>query len=364
MMPVVWGWGLRITRCLGRRCRSRVGRGGCSRVGWLDTHPWLADHAVLDTVLSPGTGFLELVLAAGRGVGCEVVEELALEGPLVFERGGAVQLQVAVGEPDGDGRREVSVYSRGQAQAGDGSGDEAGGWTRHASGALTETGMLAGGERPASVADMGTVAPGVQSLGSEWPPAGSEELMSSFCMTGWRRPGSAMARCSRVSVRRGAGMGRSSRRWPSAKRLPRRPAGSVFTPRYWMRHCMGLYLLGEVDGPDPGGVMLPFSLGGVSLRREGVSSLQVCLTRGEGARWPRPRSTRRGARAVDRLARVPAAAGGPVGWRPRSGWLPARRTRGSSCPCPPSPQPSPAWRCSAIVRRRCGHRAVAGVMRI
>ena len=35
----------------------------------LDTHPWLADHAMLDTVLLPGTGFLELVLAAGREAG-------------------------------------------------------------------------------------------------------------------------------------------------------------------------------------------------------------------------------------------------------------------------------------------------------
>ena len=50
----------------------------------LDTHPWLADHAVGDVVLLPGTGFLELALAAGRAVGCDVVQELTLQAPLVL----------------------------------------------------------------------------------------------------------------------------------------------------------------------------------------------------------------------------------------------------------------------------------------
>ena len=44
----------------------------------------------------------------------------------------------------------------------------------------------------------------------------------------------------------------------------------------------GLSLLDSPDRPGLGGVVLPFSLGGVNLRREGVSSLRVCLTRGEG----------------------------------------------------------------------------------
>ena len=73
----------------------------------LDTHPWLADHAVLDTVLLPGTGFLELVLAAGREVDCVAVEELTLHAPLVLEPGIAVQLQVSLGEPDEEDRRRV-----------------------------------------------------------------------------------------------------------------------------------------------------------------------------------------------------------------------------------------------------------------
>jgi acyl transferase domain-containing protein len=69
------------------------------------THPWISDHAVLDTVLLPGTAFLELLLAAGRRAGVETVEELTLEAPLVFAQDGAVQLQVSLAEPDDEGRR-------------------------------------------------------------------------------------------------------------------------------------------------------------------------------------------------------------------------------------------------------------------
>ena len=88
-------------------CCSRVGRGR----GWLftgrlslESHPWLADHAVLGVVLLPGTAFLELVLHAGGEVGCPVVRELVLQAPLVLEEGVAVQIQVVVGEPGEVGR--------------------------------------------------------------------------------------------------------------------------------------------------------------------------------------------------------------------------------------------------------------------
>ena len=85
--------------------------------GWLFTgrislqsHPWLSDHAVLGTVLLPGTAFVELALHAGREAGCPVVSELTLEAPLVLgERGGAIVLQVAVGELDESGSAIV-VY--------------------------------------------------------------------------------------------------------------------------------------------------------------------------------------------------------------------------------------------------------------
>ncbi|EFL26040.1 polyketide synthase, partial [Streptomyces himastatinicus ATCC 53653] len=103
----------------------------------LRTHPWLADHAVMDTVLLPGTALVELAVRAGDQVGCDQVEELTLEAPLVLPERGAVQLRVSVDEPDGpEGRRALHIYSRPEDAA-----DEP--WTRHAAGVLGVTGPAA-----------------------------------------------------------------------------------------------------------------------------------------------------------------------------------------------------------------------------
>ncbi|NUV65497.1 polyketide synthase, partial [Streptomyces sp. CAI-85] len=104
----------------------------------LRTHPWLADHAVAGAVLLPGTAFVELTVRAGDQVGCDVVEELALQTPLIMPETEDVQLQLMVGEPDETGRRSLTVYSR----VGDASADTD--WTCHA------TGVLAVGGSPAS----------------------------------------------------------------------------------------------------------------------------------------------------------------------------------------------------------------------
>ncbi|MGC4750731.1 polyketide synthase, partial [Micromonospora sp. DT201] len=77
-----------------------------------DTAPWVSDHAVFGMVIVPGTAFVELALTAGRHAGSPVVEELVLEAPLLLAEQTVAQLQVTVGEPDDDGRREVAVYSR------------------------------------------------------------------------------------------------------------------------------------------------------------------------------------------------------------------------------------------------------------
>ncbi|MEU3352366.1 SDR family NAD(P)-dependent oxidoreductase [Streptomyces sp. NPDC037389] len=115
------------------------------------THPWLADHAVLGSVLLPGTGLLELALRAGEQAGCDSLEELTLAAPLVLPERGAVQLQLAVGAADGQGVRTVEIHSRPD----DGDTDRA--WTLHASGTLV-TGRAA----PADLV--------------VWPPAGATEV--------------------------------------------------------------------------------------------------------------------------------------------------------------------------------------------
>ncbi|MEU5289070.1 type I polyketide synthase, partial [Streptomyces sp. NPDC020755] len=118
----------------------------------LGGQPWLADHAVGGTVILPGTAFLELAVQAGDQVGCEQVEELTLEAPLVLSAGEALALRVTVEEADEAGRRALTVHSRTDgAEFGEP-------WTRHASGMLAPD----------------AVAPAA--LDAAWPPAGAEPL--------------------------------------------------------------------------------------------------------------------------------------------------------------------------------------------
>ncbi|SFW75669.1 type I polyketide synthase [Amycolatopsis australiensis] len=116
------------------------------------SHPLLAQHVVLGTVLLPGTAFLELAVHAAEQVGCERVEELTLAAPLVLPETGGVRLQVAVGGPDEYGNRPIGIHSR----AGDALEDEP--WTTHATGTLAVTPVPA--PEPAGT----------------WPPSGAEPI--------------------------------------------------------------------------------------------------------------------------------------------------------------------------------------------
>nr|WP_086859593.1 type I polyketide synthase [Streptomyces milbemycinicus] len=117
----------------------------------LRTHPWLADHAALGTVLVPAAAFVELGLRAADEVGCELVDELTLEAPLVLPERGGVQVQLSVSAPDAAGRRELAVHSRPEDTTD-------GPWTRHA------TGVLAVERAP--------VPDGL----AAWPPPGAEAV--------------------------------------------------------------------------------------------------------------------------------------------------------------------------------------------
>ncbi|MFD0272047.1 type I polyketide synthase, partial [Streptomyces sp. NPDC127106] len=119
------------------------------------TQPWLADHAVLGSVLLPGTAFVELAVRAGDQVGCAVLEELTLEAPLVLPERGGAQLRLSLAAADDSGRRSLALHSR------DEDSDPALPWTRHA------TGVLAPG-----TADAATPAAEL----TAWPPAGAEAV--------------------------------------------------------------------------------------------------------------------------------------------------------------------------------------------
>ncbi|WP_203709331.1 type I polyketide synthase, partial [Actinoplanes digitatis] len=114
------------------------------------SQPWLAEHAILGSVLLPGTAFVELVLRAGEEAGCDRIDELMLAAPLVLPAHGGVQLQIRVGAAAADGRRPVGVRSRPEGSGGT--------WSEHATGHL--------------VPGTGTPPPAPES----WPPSGGEPV--------------------------------------------------------------------------------------------------------------------------------------------------------------------------------------------
>ncbi|MFF8293747.1 type I polyketide synthase, partial [Streptomyces sp. NPDC016309] len=230
----------------------------------LDTHPWLADHAILGSVLLPGTAFVDLAIRAGDQVGCDTVEELTLEAPLVVPARGGVQLQLVVEAPSGLGQRPFSVHSRRQ----DALAEEP--WTRHASGVLVTTGAVrAAADADGEFADL-----------AAWPPAGAvpvdvrglyEELAEGGVAYGplfqglkgaWRRDGELFTEVALPD---------DSRR--EAARFGLHPA----------LLDAGLHAIG-LGGTDHGtteagaGALLPFSWAGVSLHATGASALRMRLT--------------------------------------------------------------------------------------
>ncbi|GAA2684011.1 MULTISPECIES: type I polyketide synthase [Actinosynnema] len=213
---------------------------------------WLADHSVHGAVLLPGTAFVELALRAGEHVGCDTVEELALDAPLLLPGDGAVAVRVVVGgaRDDAPDRRELTIWSR----RGD-AADEGGSWTRHASG------TLASGAEEAAAAPEG------------WPPEGAEpvdlaDLYPRLARTGygygevfqglramWRRGDELFGEAALPDSARGAAAG-------------------------FGLHPALLDAVLHVNLLDlPGGrAVLPFAWGGVRLHRTGADVLRLRLS--------------------------------------------------------------------------------------
>ncbi|MEV0805999.1 type I polyketide synthase [Micromonospora sp. NPDC050200] len=215
----------------------------------VDTQPWLADHAVGDTVLFPGTGFVELAVAAGERTGTPVVEELILHAPLVLPENTAVALQVAVGAPDETGSRAVTVHSR---------AGEADPWIRHADGRIG-----AGGTAPA--VDL-----------TAWPPPGATPLPT----------GDAYERMAE----RGYGYGPTFQglraAWQRGDELYAEialpDAAHADAERFALHPALldaALHVLGLADGDtdDQGTTMLPFSWNAVTPHATGARGLRVAI---------------------------------------------------------------------------------------
>ncbi|MER5931004.1 type I polyketide synthase, partial [Streptomyces sp. NPDC002054] len=223
----------------------------------LDTHPWLVDHTIHGGVLLPGTAFVDLAVRAGDQVGCDVVEELTLEAPLVLPERGGVQLQLVVEAPAASGGRPFSVYSRRQ----DAVAEEP--WTRHGSG------VLSAGARPEAAQEFGELA--------AWPPPGAVPVDVDGLYAELAEGGVAygpLFQGLKAAWRRG---------------------GELFTevvlPEYGRRDAerfglhpalldAGLHAIGHGDTVDQAtsGALLPFSWAGVSLYAVGASALRMRLT--------------------------------------------------------------------------------------
>ncbi|WP_435887211.1 type I polyketide synthase [Streptomyces antimycoticus] len=251
----------------------------------LSTHPWLAGHTILDTVLLPGTAFVELAIRAGDQVGCDYLEELTLEAPLVLPAQGGVQLRLSVGAADETGRRPLSLHSRLESLP----AEEP--WTRHAAG------VLASGGRPEASFEL-----------SAWPPADAAEVELDGRYEGlldigfaygpafqglrraWQRGGEVFAEVAldEDTAEEAAAFGLHPALLDSAL------------------HAIGLAGLGNTGGEG----RLPFAWTGVSLYASGASALRVRLTPAgaEGVRLEIADTTGAPVAAVETLGLRPVSA--------------------------------------------------------
>jgi polyketide synthase 12 len=115
------------------------------------SHPWLVDHTIADSVLLPGTALLELAGHAAGAAGCDLVDDLTLQTPMVLPAKGAIEVQVVVGADDGSGRHTVRIFSR--------LANDREEWTEHATGTLGRSESTTPLDLP------------------EWPPVGAEPLI-------------------------------------------------------------------------------------------------------------------------------------------------------------------------------------------
>ncbi|MDQ0681255.1 polyketide synthase 12 [Streptomyces achromogenes] len=220
---------------------------------------WLADHTIVGTVVVPGTAFVELAVRAADRVGCDEVEELVLESPLVMSGQETVDLQIVLGRPDAAGRRTLGVHSR----PGGATGPTAP-WTRHATGVLAP----------------GTPVPGADL--TAWPPPAPELPITD-----------AYQRLAAHGLGYGPALRGMARAWGSGDNLwaeVELPAGSS-AAGYGVHpalmdaalHPFALLAV-EGAGADTAPVRLPFSWSGIRLHASGATALRVHLARrGEDA---------------------------------------------------------------------------------
>nr|WP_051807727.1 type I polyketide synthase [Streptomyces sp. NRRL F-2664] len=216
------------------------------------THPWVVDHAVLGTVLLPGTALVDLAVSAGDRFGHDQLRELVLEAPLILPEEGGVHLQVALGPAEESGTRSVTVHSRPEGAA-----DAE--WTRHASG------VLAAGEPP------------VPAAAPAWPPRGArpvplDDVYDRLAERGYEY-GPVFQGLERVWLSEpGAHSGAAGgERFAEVSLTPEQHADAAFAIHpALLDAALHAVLLG--DGTE---LTIPFSFSGVTLHASGATALRV-----------------------------------------------------------------------------------------
>ncbi|WP_425435738.1 SDR family NAD(P)-dependent oxidoreductase [Lentzea kentuckyensis] len=207
-----------------------------------ESHRWLADHAVLGTVLLPGTAFAELAGHAGDQVGCALVEELTIQAPLVLPADTPVQVQLRM-LPEEGGRYALTVHSR--------LGEDAP-WTRNANAVLA----------PRSGQDDLSTA--------EWPPEATALDVTDV-----------YERLAEAGVEYGPAFQGLVAAWRADDRLfaEVRLPEEVGTGGFGLHPALfdaALHVL-ALDGESR--LRLPFAWNGIRLHTAGAASLRVVLTR-------------------------------------------------------------------------------------
>ncbi len=247
--------------------------------GWLFTGslslqrtPWLAEHVVMGSVLVPGTTHVELALHVARVVGCDTVQELVMEEPVVLAGRERVALQVSVGAPDASGRRELTIHTRRQASQGEEpplegeQGERV--WTRHVSGVLASSG-LDGQDRHHALAQRTASA-----TGGVWPPSGAtpvaaEQLHEHMARLGFEYGPAFLS--ARAVWRRGEELF-------AEVRLPEEHHAQARAYGLHPALLDSALQVGALYTPQQPQMVIPFSWSGVSAFATGACALRVRLS--------------------------------------------------------------------------------------
>ncbi|MFD4432721.1 type I polyketide synthase, partial [Nocardia sp. NPDC058497] len=210
---------------------------------------------VMDTVLFPGTGFVELALHAGEQVGCSTLAELVLRAPLVLSESAGIAVRVVVDAADASGRRAVRIFSRPDDDV-----ETARSWTLNAEGVL---------------------APGLDSAAvdlAQWPPADAiavdiDGVYDALDEQGYHYGPVFQAL---TSVWRGTDGVYAEIELPEQARSEAQRFG--LHPALLDAALHALRFAGDVPAQGAG-LALPFEWSGVTVHASGADALRVRLTR-------------------------------------------------------------------------------------